>query len=96
MSRTSYLCDVCKLDKAGICNYECIKKRSGYICKLYTCPKFIYDDGQPMTNAELLCTDLKDDVGLAATGLWYQLAMDDGFATFEDFVEWLKRDAVID
>ena len=92
MSRIPYMCKYCKLDKEGICNYECIECKF----KLFVCPKFIYDNGQAITNAELLCSDLRDNIELAATGLWYQLAMDDGFETYEDFVKWLKKKAVID
>lgn len=96
MAREFDMCDVCKLDKEKICNYECIKKRSDFMFRFFTCSKFIYDDGQPITNAELLSTDIKADVELAATQLWFKLAMDDGFETCEDFVEWFKSKAVID
>lgn len=92
MNRVVYLCRRCKLDKAGICNYECMQNHFKYDF----CPNFINNNGQPITNAELLCSDLKSDVELAATGLWYQLAMDGGFERYEDFVEWLKGKAVID
>lgn len=100
MARQFDMCDVCKLDKAGICNYECIKRRSDFMFRFFTCPNFIYDNGKPMTNAELLSTDLKVDLDGAAMQLWYKLVMDwemgIGFDTCEDFVEWLKKEAVID
>ena len=99
MAGQIYMCDFCKLDKLGICNYECIKRRSDCMFRFFICPNFIYNDKTPMTNAELLSTDLKTDLDGAATQLWYKLVMDwemgIGFDTFEDFVKWLKKEAVI-
>lgn len=96
MARQFDMCDVCKLDTANICDYECVKRREDFMFRFFTCPNFIYDDRNPITNAELLSTDLKTDLETAATQLWYKLAMDDGFGTREEFIEWLKNKAVID
>lgn len=96
MARVFDMCEICKLDKAGICNYECIKTRSDRIYRFHTCPNYIYDDGNPITNAELLSTDLKTDSEMAAVQLWYNLAMDYSFESLDEFKEWLKKKAVID
>ena len=90
------MCTLCKLDKCGICDYNCIKKHNDFLHSLIVCPKFIYDDKTPLTNAELLCVDLKQDTSLAATGLWYQLAMEGGFDDYEEFLTWLNKPAILD
>lgn len=90
MAREFDMCDVCKLDKANICNYECIKRRSDFMFRFFTCHKFIYDDGQPITNAELLSTDIKEDVDAVAAKLWEKLVTKNDFETCEEFVKWLK------
>ena len=92
MARQSIMCNICKLDKAGICNYECIKNRF----RLLVCPNFIYNNGKSMTNAELLSTDIKTDTDLGATNLWYKLVIDDSFDTLEQFIEWLHQEITID
>lgn len=96
MAREFDMCDVCKLDKAKICNYECIKRRSDFMFRFFTCPKFIYDDGQPITNAELLSTDIKEDIDTAATKLWKKLVTKNDFETCEEFAKWLKIKAFED
>ena len=99
MARQFDMCDVCKLDKANICDYECIKRREDFMFRFFIYPNFIYDDRKPITNAELLSTDLKTDLEGAATQLWYKLVMDyeigHGFDTLEEFIEWLKKEADI-
>ena len=95
MARQFDMCDVCKLDTANICNYECIKRREDFAFRFFTCANFIYDDGKPITNAELLSTNLKTDLETTAIQLWYMLAMDYGFDTKEEFIEWLKAEAKI-
>lgn len=48
MSRLRYLCSKCKLDNNNMCDYESIRACLNY----YFCPKFINNDGNPMTNAD--------------------------------------------
>ena len=90
VARQFDMCDVCKLDKAGICDYNCIKKRSDFMFRFFTCPNFIYDDKQSITNAELLSTDIKNDVDAVATQLWDKLVTKNDFATCGEFAKWLK------
>lgn len=96
MARQFYMCNDCKCDKAGVCDYECIKQRSDFMFRFFTCPRFIYDDGTKITNAERVAMDLKENTDSAATELWYKLAMDDGLLDFEEFQKWLKEEAKFD
>ena len=52
MARIFEMCDFCKLDKT--CDYKCVvKKHSDFMTNLYICPKFIYDNGQPIAEDEM-------------------------------------------
>lgn len=95
MARIYAMCDFCKMDNT--CDYECVvQKHSGYqygfMNHLYVCPNFIYDDGNPITNAEMLSNNIKNDVDSASIKL-SRLIMD--FETFDDMLKWLKSEAVI-
>lgn len=61
--------------------------------RFFTCPRFLYDDGTPITNAENIAMELKENLNFAATELWYQTAMNDGCIDQSDFEEWLKEEA---
>ena len=50
MSRLHYMCSKCKFDKTDMCDYECIKAK----LHLYICPRFVYNDGTPITNADMI------------------------------------------
>ena len=93
MTREFDMCDVCKCDKAKICDYECIKQRSDFMFRFFTCPRFLYDDGITITNAERIAMELKEDPEFAAMELWYQIVMNDGCIDKSDFVQWLKEEA---
>lgn len=95
MARQFDMCDVCKLDKEKICSYECIKKHSDFMFRFFTCPNFIYDNGEPMNYAELISTDLKEHSDLAAKFLWNKLIVNKEFESVEMFQEWLKNDAYL-
>lgn len=95
MVRQFDMCDVCKLDKARICNYDCIKQRSDFMFRFFTCPKFIYNDGQPISNAEYMSTLLKSDMDSAASELWFETVLNEGHVDLSDFKEWLKSNAEI-
>ena len=96
MAREFDMCEVCKLDKQHICNYDCIQRRSDFKFRFFTCPRFIYDNGQVITNAERMSTLLKIDIDLAVSELWYQLVLNEGHTDIEDFKEWLMQNAEID
>lgn len=95
MAREFDMCEVCKLDKQRICNYDCIKRRSDFMFRFFTCPKFIYDDGHSITNAEWMSTLLKSDIKLSAKELWFQTVLNEGHTDLNDFIEWLQSDADI-
>ena len=90
MSRYSYLCRRCKLDKTEICDYECMQCHFRYCF----CPRFINDDGKPITNAELLVNALKNnDEDFIIENLWDKLTGDE-FENYWSFKKWLKSEAV--
>ena len=84
MARQFDMCEVCKLDKAKLCNYDCIKKREDCIFRFFTCTNFIYNDGKPMTNAEWISTLLKTDINAA----WMKLGQIDYF----QLEDWLREE----
>lgn len=92
MSRVYDMCDICKLDKEKICDYNCIKRREDCIYRFHTCPKFIYDNNKPITNAELLSTYLKTDINLAATIICDDIAKNNDVLWLEDVVNWLNKE----
>ncbi len=97
MARIYAMCDFCKFDKT--CDYESVvQKHSGYqygfANHLYVCPNFIYDDGNPITNAEMLSTNIKNNVHSAAIELWNNFMVN--FKSYEDFLKWLKSEVVIE
>ena len=85
MAREFDMCEVCKLDRQHVCNYDCIKRRSDFMFRFFTCPRFIYDDGQPITNAGWMSTLLKSDIELSAKELWFQTALNEGHIDLNDF-----------
>lgn len=89
MSRVFDMCDVCKLDKEKLCNYNCIKEREDRIFRFHTCPNFIYDDKNPITNAEMFSTKLKDgnEMDSCVRRIYNE------FSSAEDLIEWLRDDA---
>lgn len=94
MARQFDMCDVCKLDKIHICDYKCIKGRSDFMLRYFTCPNFIYDNGQPITNAEWISTLLKTNIDLAVNELRYHIYFNN--RTRRDALkEWLKQSAEI-
>lgn len=92
MGRIFDMCDICKLDKEKICDYTCIKRREDFIYRFHTCPKFIYDDNTPITNAELLSIYLKTDIDLAATIICSDIAKNNDALLVEDVVNWLNKE----
>ena len=97
MARVFEMCDFCKLDKT--CNYECVVRKNeyykyGFMNSLFVCPNFIYDDGNPITNTEMLSTKIKNDVHSAAIELWNNFMVN--FESYEDFLKWLKSEAIVD
>lgn len=96
MSRVFDMCDICKLDKAKQCDYNCIKKREDRIFRFHTCPKFIYDDGQPITNAEMLSTFLKDNPDFAANLIWDKVLNDINVFILGDLIKWLLQEVDIE
>lgn len=95
MGRVFDMCDICKLDREKLCDYSCIKRHEDSICKFHTCPKFIYDDKTPITNAEMLSTYLKTDVDLVATIICDDISKNNDVLWVEDVVKWLKEDTKI-
>lgn len=93
MDRQFEMCDVCKLDKAQKCNYQCIKKREDCLLMFFTCPNFIYDDGTPITNAERISTLLKTECDSAADEIWYETILNDGCLNSHDFRLWLEEES---
>lgn len=95
LAREFDMCEVCKLDKQHICNYDCIKRRSDFMFRFFTCPRFIYDNGEQITNAEWISTLLKSDVCSAADELWNQTVLNDGHVDLGDFRKWLESNVEI-
>lgn len=93
MARQFDMCEVCKLDKAKQCNYECIKQRSDFMFRFFICPCFIYDDGSPITNAERISTLLKTDSDSAADEIWNLTMLNDGCVEYHDFRNWLREES---
>lgn len=89
-NRVFDMCDVCKLDKNNLCDYDCVKRREDFVFRFHTCPRFIYDDKKPITNAEMLSTKLKDDIEKSACAIKY---VNKEFKDTEDLIRWLKSDA---
>ena len=89
-NRVFDMCDICKLDKEKLCDYNCIKRREDFMFRFHTCPKFIYDDKKPITNAEMLSTFLKDDIEKSACAI---RRMYKEFPEIEDLVDWLESEA---
>ena len=83
MARQFDMCEVCKLDKAKLCDYKCIKKREDFAFRFFTCTCFIYDDGTPMNNAERISTLLKTDIDAAVTEL--------GKVDYFQLNDWLRE-----
>lgn len=92
MGRQFDMCEVCKLDREKLCNYDCIKRREDFAFRFFTCLNFIYDDNKPITNAELLSTYLKSDINLAATIICDDIAKNNDVLWVEDVVNWLKKE----
>ena len=84
MARQFDICEVCKLDKAKLCDYKCIKKREDFAFRFFTCTCFIYDDGTPITNAEWISTLLKTDINAA----WMLMGTIDYF----QLEDWLREE----
>ena len=83
MARQFDMCEVCKLDKSKMCDYKCIKKREDFMFRFFTCPCFIYDDGNTMNNAERISTLLKTDIDAAVTEL--------GKVDYFQLNDWLRE-----
>lgn len=92
MARQFDMCEVCKLDKAQTCNYDCIKQRSDFAFRFFTCSNFIYDDGNPITNAEAISTLLKIDSDSAADEIWSKITLNNGCLDYHDFKRWLREE----
>lgn len=88
MSRVFDMCDICKLDKYKQCDYNCIKRREDRIFRFHTCPKFIYDDEQPIKNGELLSTYLKYDIDAAYNTICYLYELIEK----KDILNWLNEE----
>ena len=91
MSRQFDMCEVCKLDKAQICDYTCVKQRFDFMFRLFTCPNFIYDDGNPITNAERISTLLKTNLDSASDEIWNETVLNDDCIDYHDFRKWLRE-----
>ena len=85
--RYPYLCRHCKFDKAKICNYECMQCHYKY----FFCSNFINDDGNKITNAEVLSNAIKNnDTDYLIDNLWNKLTGDE-FENYWKFEKWLKE-----
>lgn len=81
-----HLCTHCKLNKN--CDYECMEARYSF----FFCPRFVNDDGQPFTNAEVLSSILKENVELATNFIWCLLTTSK--EDHDNFEELLKEEYV--
>lgn len=90
MARQFYMCDYCKLNKVNKCDYECIKRKEDCMFGFFICPKFIYDDGKTITNAEWLSILLKSDLDSAAVYVWL---MNGCSTSNSDIKEWLNNES---
>lgn len=93
MAREFDMCEVCKLDETKKCDYTCVKQRSDFMFRFFTCPNFIYNDGNPITNAERISTLLKIDSDSAADEIWNETILNDGCIDYYDFRKWLKEES---
>lgn len=85
MSRIFDMCEICKYDKVQQCGYNCIERREDRIFRFHTCPKFIIDDGQPLTNGEILSSCLKYDIDAAYNAICYMY----DHVNKDNIIEWL-------
>lgn len=90
MARELFICGYCKLDNC--CDYSYVRCMTDCLMETKICPMFIYDNGEPISNAERISSMLRTG-GLklesAADEMWNETVLNED-ATHKTFREWLR------